>query len=432
MREIPTPPVARAIEARIFGALLGMLASTIFVRLILVVSDLPLVVLGGCTLVGALGGVFFTHYGNRNSESMLGRFDAWNSWLRSISMRAMLWLLAIAAAIGVVTVLTANYETLGRIGGTVMLTAVAAGLLWVMSTLADLRVTHAAGLLGMFATAVVYVLVIPMIWDIGTREEEVLTTSLVVGLLSPIAMLFLSLKDFLKTWIAARFGLGVTAICGGLFLIPIWCTGSWSQAEPWWLTGWWTAAYGSLSFAALCGMERLKFNWRWTGMAASFLAWTIVLIGVWSDLTSTPDKLVVLFSSIAIVVAHASLVLLAPLPPGQRWLSWSTIATAMTSAVFVNFEINLEPGGGLSMLGRTAGASAILAACGSLALLIMARLNRPAILQVGAEALSQEGYQAFSMTCPQCTERIEASLGTFACKNCQLRLTVRAENIGHQ
>ena len=76
----------------------------------------------------------------------------------------------------------------------------------------------------MFSTVVVYVLVIPMIWDIGSREEEFLATSLVVGLMSPIAMFLLALKDYLKTWIAARFGLGISAICGGLFLIPIWCT----------------------------------------------------------------------------------------------------------------------------------------------------------------------------------------------------------------
>ena len=113
MSDIPTPPIARAIEARIFGALLGMLASTVFVRLILIVADLPVAVLSGCTLAGALGGIFFMHYADRKAETILGTFDAWNSWLRRISLRAMLWLLAVAAAIGVVTVLTANYETLG-------------------------------------------------------------------------------------------------------------------------------------------------------------------------------------------------------------------------------------------------------------------------------------------------------------------------------
>ena len=81
-------------------------------------------------------------------------------------MKVMLWMLVLAGVIGVATVLTASYDTLGRVAGTVIATAIVAGVLWPLSVLADREKSQPAGLLGMVAALVVYLLVIPLIWEL--------------------------------------------------------------------------------------------------------------------------------------------------------------------------------------------------------------------------------------------------------------------------
>ena len=64
-KPIPTPPLARAIERDLFGALLGLLTSTLIARLLLLVFELPEVLLAGLLMLGAAGGAFVAHYGSR-------------------------------------------------------------------------------------------------------------------------------------------------------------------------------------------------------------------------------------------------------------------------------------------------------------------------------------------------------------------------------
>ena len=77
------------------------------------------------------------------------------------------------------------------------------------------------------------------------------------------------------------------------------------------------------------------------------------------------------------VFAHASLASLVPLKTGQQWLRLGTIAAVAVAALFLDLEVVLQPDRGNSMLGRISGAAAIVASCGSLALIIFApRLAR--------------------------------------------------------
>ena len=415
-----TPPLARAIERILFGALLGMLAATLVARGLLIVYQVPEIILIALLLVGSAAGAFATHYGSRSAETVVTSFRTWNTRLRRVSLKVMLLMLALAAVIGVLTVLTASYDTLGRVAGTVIATAVAAGILWPLSVLADRKNTQAAGLLGMVSTLVVYCLVIPLIWDLDRQDEEMVISSLVIGLMLPFGMFFLSLKNLGATWIAARAGVGVYVAVLITFLVAVWHPGSWSRAEPWWATGWWCAAYGSLSFACLCGMRRFAVNWRWLGVAAAFLAWVLILISVWSE-TEPEKNLIIVISGIAAVIAHASLAALVTLKPGQKWLRIGTVTAVAAAAVFLDLEVIFEPGHGISVLGRMAGAAAIFASCGSLALIIFARLNRTVDLASIGITLAEITH--VSMTCPRCQRRLKQPIGTAECGGCGLRIT---------
>ena len=186
--------VARIVEKNLFGALLGSLAGAAIARFILLAYDLVPLVLLALLGVGAWSGAFLAHYGSRSSDAVLSTFRTWNSRLRRVSLRAMLWLLGVAAVIGVLTVLTASYDVLGRVAGTVVTTAIAAGLLWPLSILVDRDRGQGAGLLGMASVMLVYMLVIPLIWDLDRNEFQIVATSLIIGLTAPFGMLFLILK----------------------------------------------------------------------------------------------------------------------------------------------------------------------------------------------------------------------------------------------
>ena len=119
-KPIPTPPLARAIERDLFGAMLGSLASTLIARFLILAFEMPEILLAVLLMVGAAGGAFAAHYGSRSSETVVVKFRTWNTRLRRISLKVMLCMLVLAGVTGVATVLTASYDTLGRVAGTVI------------------------------------------------------------------------------------------------------------------------------------------------------------------------------------------------------------------------------------------------------------------------------------------------------------------------
>lgn len=430
MGDIQTPAFARAIERTIFGALLGMVVSTGIIRFGLLVSDMPTIVLVGLSGIGATIGAILGLYGPAPADALNNRLDTWHAWLKRIGLRAMLGLLGVAALLGVVTVLTGSYDVLGRVSGTVITTAIAAGLLWGSSTLANRPNTQEAGLLGMAATLAVFLLVVPLIWDVGLRGEEVLSLSLVVGLCTPVLMFFLSVKGGSETWYAARIGFALELGAAMTFLVAAWHVTSWRDARPWWETGWWSTLLAFVAFACLCGLKRLTVNWRWLGVLSALFTWTLIMISTWTQ--STPsEKLTYLLASITLTFAHASLVKLAPVKNYQHWLSWITIGTAIAAAVFINLEINLQPGGGLSFLGRTGAASLVIVACGSLALIVISSLNRLSAPRTSEQAPSGElatEFGSVTLTCPRCTNNIETPVGRIVCPACQLQMTLHVDS----
>lgn len=419
-----TPPAARAIERNLFGGLLGALASTLVARLLLLAFEVPAIVLAVLLLLGAAVGMFAAHYGSRSPEAVASKFRIWNNYLRQVSLKVMLWMLVLAGLIGVVTVLTASYDTLGRVAGTVIATAIVAGVLWPTSVLADREKTQAAGLLGMVAAVTVYLLVIPQIWELGSSEEEILITSFLIGLTTPFGMLFLAQVSSPSTWIAARVGVGayVAVVC--MFLIAIWHPGGWREREHWAMTAWWSAAYGSLAFASLCGLHRFKLDWRWIGVVTAFLAWTLALLAEWNN-EPQAETLLTVISSASVVVAHAALAGLVQLPGKQIGLRRGTIAAVVTSALFVDLEVIFDPQSGLSMLGRISGAAAIVASCGSLALIIFARLNSVANRDHPRTELPE--ITEITLICPRCQKQQSRPLGRATCDNCRLNIFVSVE-----
>ena len=423
-KSLPTARLARIVERDLFGGLLGMLAAAVVARVLLLAFDVPEALLIALLLLGVFSGAFVTHYGSRSAETIVVSFRNWNTRLRRVALKVMLWMLALAAATGVLTVLTGSYDTLGRVAGTVIAIAIVAGVLWPLSLLADRKNSQSAGLLGMAVAVVVYLLVIPLIWDLDRTTDAILSTSFIIGLTAPFGMFFLSLKNTAASWIAARVGVGVYVAVLVSFLVAAWNPGSWFGSEPWWEMGWWCAAYGSLSFASLCGMRRLAIDWRWLGVAASFFSWVLSLIGAWGY-DDANENLLLVTSGIAVFFAHTSLALLVPLKPGQTWLRIGTLTATATAAIGLDagmiFAVDFDD----ILLSRVVPAATILASCGSLALILFARLNRAMAVDFSQVRIAE--ITQISLICPRCQTRRMAPLGTAACEHCGLAITTAIE-----
>ena len=104
--------------------------------------------LAALLLIGAWSGVFLSHYSQRSDDALFDTLRSRTPLIRAFSLKVMLWLLGTAAVIGVLTVLTASYEILGRVGGTVLVTAIVAGILWPLSLMVDRPKTSACRLAG--------------------------------------------------------------------------------------------------------------------------------------------------------------------------------------------------------------------------------------------------------------------------------------------
>ena len=133
------------------------------------------------------------------------------------------------------------------------------------------------------------------------------------------------------------------------------------------------------------------------------------------------EKPITLLTSIGVVVAHTSLTLFVPLGPGQLWVRVGSSVAVVTTAVFLNLELLVSPASGISMLGRIAGAGGVVASCGTLALMVLARLNR----RRHGDTVGGEVTEV-TLFCPQCGKKQTLALGGAECSRCGLTIQVTA------
>lgn len=417
--------IARVIEIYLYGALLGVLVAVVLVRFSLLFLEIQTPALIGALIAGAAAGLWVGYARQRDRAAIVAALRARSSSFRAVCLKTMLWLLAIATAVGVLAVLTASYDLLGRISGTLAATALAAALLWPLSALLEKPKSLAAGIFGILMTMVVYCLAMPLIWEYGYRQEELLLSSLVLGLSAPFGMAAIRMTEMSKTRLSGRIGTLLYAIVLACFLTASWHSNKWGGDEHWWLFGWYLAGFGSLAVACLVGLRpRLQFDWRWLGVAISAFGWAVIVLQEWGPLPWY-EKGNILLVSVACGFAYVAVSLLVPLTSSQKWLRWVTIGAVVVTIVFLNLESLLAPNRDISFLGRVAGAAAVVTSCGSLALLVLLRLNtQVAVVEPNAEVTSVVLY------CPGCGKKQTMALSGDQCRHCGLRINIAVEHAG--
>jgi len=352
--------------------------------------------------------------------------------LRNVFLRVMLWSLGFAAATGALAVLFRG-QLVWRVVGTGLITALAAGLMMPASALVDREKSRAAGLLGMAGVIVEFILALILIWNVprhlfGVRIEDELAQTLVVfGLAALLIMALLRLLHVPKGVVAARVGTVVTLATSFLYLITIWTPRRYHQDE-WAQTGSAVLLFGTLSAVSLVGLGAGdRRHWRWGGIAAGIIACIMWLTQIWTGRETDVGTVVfTVLVSLAAVAPHANICILCPLKPGQRWVRRSAIAAAVLTAFALNLIVIdnklLDVGVPDDVLGRFAAAAGIVAGCATLALFVLARLNR----KVDYEPLSSDQIEMI-VVCPRCRKKQLIRPGDSACAECRLRISIRIE-----
>ena len=338
-----------------------------------------------------------------------------------------------AAATGVLAVLLASGGIVWRVVGTGFTTAFASGLMLGVSRLIDHQKLRSAGLLGMGAVIIEFLMVLALIWEVprnvwGLRcEEQIALTVVFFGLGVVLIMSFQRLLHEPCGIVAGRVGEVVT-----LAMFVACMMASWVDLavfnDDWWETAGVIALFGGLATLNLVNVGTGDHrHWRWAGIMASVIAGGMWLMDIWVGAGS--DLGAVFFCGLigfAAVSAHANLSLVGALKPGQIWVRGVTIGAAVLTAGFVELIIisDLFSGMGVAdnLLSRLAAAAGIVTGCGTLALCVLLPMNR----KVAYEAIAPE-LNEVTLICPRCRKKQPIRTGDSACSACGLRISIRVD-----
>lgn len=190
-----------------------------------------------------------------------------------------------------------------------------------------------------------------------------------------------------------------------------------SGSEPLWGFGWGLWFLAILVSASLAGIGINRHHWRWIGVGAALVAFALAMYEALWAWNSKPGQAFLIATTVAIVVAHANVIMLFNLRREHRWLRWLTIAAAMFSVLLINV-LGLKDLDDLSM-GRVALAAGMCAACGTVAVAILAAFNRkmPNVQRVTE-------LKEVSIACPMCGKKQTIATGQSRCAECGLQIAI--------
>ena len=351
--------------------------------------------------------------------------------IRRIMLVAMLVILGLCAVVGVLAALVFSGEILWRVLGTAIDTAVATGLLLPLTFLIPRPRFRIGGLAGMGVILAARLCLLAAIWTIDYRAfqigERLALTALFIlfmGLPSAGALMLLSFRQVRVAVVAFAAGAGLAWLTCEIY---VFLPDAFNDGERFLATG--MTFYGISSLIAFllvnlgCGDRRY---FRWAGVAAATAGLILALVDIWDRLSYSSVYWREIFSLIipAIVMAHINLVLLARLRTSQRWLMWSVCAFSIFSGLAAMAAILLpDLEGPLEMMSRGSAAAGIVSACGSLALIVLAVLNRKS----DAAALGPGALEAtaLELTCPRCRLHQTVPFGNSICAQCELEFSIK-------
>jgi hypothetical protein len=342
---------------------------------------------------------------------------------RKVLLRVVFWTLGLAACFGAAGVIFAGHDMLWRIVGTCAATAAGAFLTLAASRQLDHEATWLPGVMAVSLIVTEYLATLGLTWHLfGSAQEPAALTMLFLAATTVPAIGLSAVMRRPDDALSARVGLFASAAVFVLLMVGTW--GGWLgkvPAERWHSLGLSLAVFAVLAVLCLIGSGMDRRHWRWLGVAAAGAAFSITAYAIILDIHKT-SAFFVCVVSVAAIVAHANAMAWCPLKPAQRWLLWGTIGAGIATGGFVDLARITSPWQE-EMLGRLAGATAIIAGCGTLALLILARINQ----RIVPVAATLADLREVALTCPRCRTRQTVAIGSGKCGACGLLIRVRVQ-----
>ncbi|NUQ53324.1 MAG: zinc ribbon domain-containing protein [Phycisphaerales bacterium] len=340
--------------------------------------------------------------------------------LQRILIRVMLWMLAITAVAGVMTIF-GSARVMGRVAGTGGLTAAAMLAAFPLSKFLDRNKKRLGGLVGLLGLVLAFMLALLAIWigmfiTTSDLQERLAASSFTIFVASMLAAFLLPARHSVNLSLAATTSLASESIVALLFLASIWWNFEERLAET---------AVGLLAAAAPAAMALIAPSareraWRWIGPLAALVSFVMSFLGTWFIPSDDPTVYAGVLG-IAFVVGYANVVLHLKLPDSALWLRLVAIAAAAATAGGITYISALSQGFKNSppdMLARFTGACGIVTACATIALMVLLKLNPTRSDQAVTTIAS------VWLACPHCGKKFDARVGTSACPTCGLLFTI--------
>lgn len=357
---------------------------------------------------------------------------------RQSLLRVMIGCLALTALMGIAGVFVGGWDLLGRLMGTAVLGAAASLLMLRAGAWMEHPATRRAGLLSMAVTLGIFVSLFAAIWTSWSSfplpapsSETLIFTAIFIGLTGAPAVRFVAALEKPALWLASRVGLVIDAVVFIMLMAALWLPLSSSGGFRLMFSDAGSrlaASAGTLAghglVVVLCLVDWTRGDrrwWRWIGVAALAVGCVGLVVGIWLNRGGDPTPLFVI-ASVGVAVAHANLMLLVPLRAGQNWLRAGTIVAAALTIVLADALALMKIDQDV-MLARVTAAVGIVAVCGTLAMLVLARINR------GHAAPPQEAGNVVApgelvFPCPVCNKPHTARHGASSCAGCGLMFNV--------
>jgi hypothetical protein len=347
--------------------------------------------------------------------------------IRQIIVRGMLISLALAACAGVLGILVPGRDTVWRVVWTAAATGIACGLILAATRFIEKPQMQPSAYFASALILVEFLLTVGLIWDVPrmlgiSRSSDswgITMGLLLLGGVGGTACMRLLPQQAMR--IASFAGLGIAAVGTVTSLVGTWSR-SLSSGRQGDLIGIGIAILGAgvPIVLSLLGAGVDRRLWRWFGVLASALAAALITYGIWNNTDPGKPVVLALIVSVAVVVAHANASMLAALSAGQRWLRMATIAAVAVTGALISAMVYDRAESDL--LSRLSAASGICAACGTIAIAILARANRRSERPDAAEGLVQ-----MVVICPRCNKKQAVPLGDSQCQSCGLRYSIKVE-----
>jgi len=271
---------------------------------------------------------------------------------------------------------------------------------------------------------------LPVFGELGEELGLTLVTLILLTMPAQVAVLAASFAP--TRWLGGVMS-GVIGLAAGLFLLNIWLAESSELFE----TTMAQLGYGLIIALCLAGSAGPRRVMSWMGVAAALVGFFVLLIPIWSDVTS-PARWVELTvavtlaaaTSAGIWVALQALLRLAVVNRLQSFLVLATLVIGAAGGVAMTIGAGLEAGGAswdAEPLFRAGLACIVLTGCGALATLVLNLANRAAVASRHASGAADLVVfrDRVDVTCPDCGLRQSAKSGRTACARCRLQFELR-------